>query len=199
MRNAASSAVARTADLRRVVNLVGEWAFAGAELRFGWVKAHVRVQGNERADALAKAGCEKDGLARVTEGGVRALWKRLRGSERSVAGLGAGRVPGWDRRAVSRYAQLRTGKGDLGAWRARLGRGEGFCRLCDRGVVETGGHLVFGCSGTRCGVGWEWSRWIEMDDKSRWAYECEDGGKVRVGDRVEDFFTWLDRELCGVG
>ena len=136
---------------------------------------------------------------KATEGGVRALWKRLRAGDRSVAGLGAGRVSGWGRRAVSRYAQLRTGKGDLGTWRARLGRGGGMCRLCDGGVVETGDHLVFRCPGTRDGVGWEWSRWIEMDDKSRWAYEYEDGGKVRVGDRVEDFFAWLDRELCGVG
>ena len=38
-----------------------------------------------------------------------------------------------------------------------------------------------------------------MDDKSRWAYEYEEGGKVKVGDRVEDFFAWLDGELCGVG
>ena len=130
---------------------------------------------------------------------MRALWKRLRSSERSVAGLGAGRVSGWGRRAVSRYAQLRTGKGDLGAWRARLGRGEGGCRLCDRGVVETGSHLVFGCPETRRGIGWGWSRWIELDDKSKWAYEYEEGGSVRVGDRVEDFFAWLDGELCGVG
>ena len=87
----------------------------------------------------------------------------------------------------------------MGAWRARLGRDGGLCRLCDGGVVETGDHLVFRCPGTRDGVGWEWSRWIEMDDKSRWAYEYESGGKVRVGDRVEDFFAWLDRELFGVG
>ena len=30
VRNAASTGVARTADLRRVVNLAGEWALAGA-------------------------------------------------------------------------------------------------------------------------------------------------------------------------
>ena len=94
VRNAASAGVARTADLRRVVNLVGVWALAGVELRFGWVKAHVGLRGNERADTLAKAGCKKHGLAWVTEGGVRALWKRLRSGERLVAGLGAGRVSG---------------------------------------------------------------------------------------------------------
>ena len=199
VRNAALAGMARTADLRKVVDLVGSWTVAGTDHRFGWVKAHVGVWGNERADALAKAGCAGGGPMRATEGGVRALWKRLRAGERSVAGFGAGRVSGWDRRAVSRYAQLRTGKGDLGTWRARLGRGGGLCRLCDGGAVETGGHLVFGCPGTRGGVGWEWSRWIELDDRSRWAYEYEEGGKVKVGDRVEDFFAWLDRELCGVG
>ena len=95
------------------------------------MKAHVGVGGNERADAMAKAGCGGRDPRRATEGGVGALWKKLRAGERSVAGLGAGRVSGWGRRAVCRYAQLRTGKGDLGAWRARLGRGEGLCQMCE--------------------------------------------------------------------
>ena len=38
-----------------------------------------------------------------------------------------------------------------------------------------------------------------MDDRALWRYEYEEGGKMRYGDRVEDFFAWLDRELCGVG
>ena len=69
VRSAASAGVARTADLRRVVDQVGEWALEGVPLRFGWVKAHVGVLGNERADALAKAGCAGGGLCEGYGGG----------------------------------------------------------------------------------------------------------------------------------
>ena len=65
--------------------------------------------------------------------------------------------------------------------------------------MESGDHLVCECAGTRGLSGWEWRRWVNLDDRSRWAYEYEEGGKVRVGDRVEDFFAGLDRELCVVG
>ena len=129
----------------------------------------------------------------------KALWKRLRSCQCRVVGLGAGRATKWGRRAISRYVQARTGKGDLGAWRLRLGRGGGLCRLCRGGVVETGDHLVFECPGTRGLVGWDWRRWAELDDRSKWAYEFEEGGRTVVGDLVEDFFAGLDRELCGVG
>ena len=187
LKNAASVGKARTADLRGVVDLVGTWDGGGVELRFGWVKAHVGVWGNERADALARAGCGGGGIPRAMEGGVRALWKKLRARERSVSGLGAGRISGWGRRAASRYTQLRTGKGDLGVWRKRLGRGLGSCCLC-QGDLEMGGHLVFRCPKTQEGIGWQWARWIDLDDKARWAYEYEEAGRVWVGDRVEDFF-----------
>ena len=114
-------------------------------------------------------------------------------------GLGAGRATRWGRQALSRYVQARTGKGDLVVWRRRLGRGDSLCRLCREGVVKSGDHLVFECAGTRDLSGWEWRRWVDLDDRSRWASEYEGGGKVRVGDQVEDVFAGLDRELCGLG
>ena len=68
-------------------------------------------------------------------------------------GLNAGRATKRGRRVVSRYVQARTGKGNLGMWGLRLGRGYGLCRLCQNGMVETGDHLVFECEGTRSFIG----------------------------------------------
>ena len=112
----------------------------------------------------------------MIEGGVRALWKKLRASERFVCSFGKGRVPKWSGRAASRYVQARTGKGDLGVWRERLGRDVGLCRLYQEGASETGDYLVFECARSRGGVGWDWAHWLEMDNKSKWAYGFEEGG-----------------------
>ena len=156
------------------------------------------VAGNEFADDMAKLGCGRGDDPVVTEGGVRALWKKIRAAERSVVECGMGRVARWGRRAVSRYAQLSMNKGDLGVWRERLGRGGGLCRLCGE-APELGTHLVFECGKYVLGRGWCWGGWREMDNKALWGYEYKEGGQVRYGDQVEDFFTWLDREVCGVG
>ena len=96
---------------------------------------------------------------------------------------------------LSRYVQARTGKGDLGVWRRRLGRGDGFSRLWREGVVESGDYLVLECTGTRGLSGWDWRRWVVLDNRSRWAYDYEEGGKVREGDRAESFFAGLHRKL----
>lgn len=144
--SAAAAGKARTGDLVRVVDLVGFRLEAGFSVRLVWGKAHVGVGGNEAADSFTKDGCVSDGAQQMTEGGVRAFWKALRARERAVPGFGGGRVTKWGRRAVSRYTQMRSGKGDVGEWRRRPGRGDGKCRLCGVGG-KTGLHVVFKCHG----------------------------------------------------
>lgn len=70
-----------------------------------------------------------------------------------------------------------------------MGREDGLCRHCQISQTETGHYLVFDCSGSWRGMGWKWGLWIELDEKSKWAYEFEEGGKLRVGNQVEDMFT----------
>ena len=135
----------------------------------------------------------------MTEGGVRAYWKEVVAGEKSCVGFGLGRVVRWKQRATYRYAQARSEKGDLGAWRERLGRLGVACRLCGK-ARETGHHLTFECVGAEAARGWRWANWAELDVKGMWRYVVEEeGGAGRVGDKVEDFFLWLDGELSGVG
>ena len=73
------------------------------------------------------------------------------------------------------------------------------CRLCGK-ARKTGHHLTFEYVGTEAARGWRWANWAEFDVKGMWRYVAEEeGGTRRVGDNVEDFFLWLDGELCGVG
>ena len=189
----------RSRDLVEVVDEVGRRVTKGLSTQFGWVKAHVGVGGNKRADLMAKTGCRESLLPQVTEGGVRAYWKDVHSRERAQRGLGSGRVVRWNRRAVLRYTHLRVGKGDVGEWRRVIGNEDTLCRLC--GVEEeTGTHLVFGYGESYELRPWDWTSWEELDDKRRWRYTVEgEGGKVLVRDRVEDFFVALDRVLVGVG
>ena len=199
IKRAADRGRGRSRDLVEVVDQIGRRITKGLSTQFGWVKAHVGVDGNERADLMAKAGCRESLLPQVTEGGVRAYWKDVRSRERAQRGLGSGRIVRWNRRAVLRYTHLRVGKGDVGEWWRVVGNEDTLCRLC--GVEkETGTHLVFGC-GENYGLRlWNWTTWEELDDKRRWRYTVEgEGGKVLVRDRVEDFFVALDRVLVGVG
>ena len=196
---AARSRRGRTRDLVEVVDEVGRRSLLGLSIRFGCVKAHTGINGNERADLMAKAGCSESLLPQVTEGGVRAYWKGVRSGERAQLGLGSGRVVRWDRRAVLRYTHLRVGKRDVGEWRRVIGAEGTLCRLCGL-EEETGTHLVFWCKESYGLRPWNWASWEEMDDKRRWRYTVEgEGGKVMVRDKVEDFFVALDKALVGVG
>ena len=59
----------------------------GLTTRFGWCKAHVGIDGNERVDAFAKAGCEGMSPPQMTEGGVRAYWRDVVAGDKRCVGL----------------------------------------------------------------------------------------------------------------
>lgn len=60
-------------------------------------------------------------------------------------------------------------------------------------------HLVFKYGGSVGAVGWDYTDWIELDNKSKCTYEFVEGGKVHVDDRVEDCFACLDCKSSGAG
>lgn len=130
MKRAVISGHGRTKYLVEEINEVVRHTRMVLGICYGWVKAHVRIQSNECADLMAKAGCRESLLPQNTEGGVCAMWTDWRGRERSRSGSGMGRVVPRNRRAALRYTHLRVVKGDLGQWRRVLGASEHLCRLC---------------------------------------------------------------------
>ena len=91
---------ARSRDLHEVLDMVGARGARGLTTRFGWCKAHVGIDGNEKADTYAKAGCEGLSPPQITEGGVRAYWRDVVAGEKKCVGFGLGRVVRWRRRAA---------------------------------------------------------------------------------------------------
>ena len=70
IKRAACNRRGRTRDLVEVVDEVSRRSLLGLSTRFGRVKAHAGVNGNELADLRAKAGCRESLLPQITEGGV---------------------------------------------------------------------------------------------------------------------------------
>jgi len=185
---------ARTRDLKLVMEGIRERQsrLGPNAVSFGWVKAHNELHGNEEADRLAKEATTlypED--PQITEGGLKQAWRRMREEERRVKGAGMGRVVKWNRKARTAYVQCRTGKGNLEAWRHKIGRAENSeCRKCGR-YAETGKHVALVCTHGE-DIGRRWSTWEDMDDRARWARKEKDEKGFYTVDLVEMFFSKID-------
>ena len=90
VRKAGKRGIARTRGLREVVSLISdcEKEFGKGAVSLAWVRAHVGIPRNERADLEAKSAVEAGGGTAVTEGGIRAMVKEGQKMERVVKGFG---------------------------------------------------------------------------------------------------------------
>ena len=142
-----------------------EKEFGAGAISLAWVKAHMGIPGNERADLEAKSAVETGGGTAVMEGGMRAMVKEGRKKERVVKVFCMGRVERWSSSlAVMAYSQLRMRKGQLATCRHKFGRHN--TGLCHRyAVPETGPHAAVGCM-DRENFGRKWSTCGQMDEKN---------------------------------
>ena len=82
---------ARTADFKRLLEVIK--GRRDMTVTLGWVKSHIGIEGNERADNMVRAGAaKKSDVLQVTEGGIRQKIKGWRKEARVVNGYGRGSV-----------------------------------------------------------------------------------------------------------
>jgi len=102
-----------------------------------------------------------------------------------------GRVVRWNRKARVTYVQSCTGKGNLQAWRHKIGKIDNpECQMCGK-YAETGRHIALVCTHGE-DVGRRWSTWEDMDDRARWARKEKDEESLYTVDLVETFFSKID-------
>ena len=194
IKRAGRSGKARIRDLQSIVELIKERqaAMGPQAITIGWVKAHIGIAGNEKADEEAKrASSLTPEVSRITEGDIKQEWRRKRTEERRRSDTVQGRAIKWNRKALRNYTHCRTGKGRLGRWRNMLDPWEDSnCRFCDEGQ-ETGSHIAISCPEGEW-LGRRWSTWEQMAESDRWRRKETEGDREITIDLVEDFFASLD-------
>ena len=102
-----------------------------------------------------------------------------------------GRVVEWNRKARVIYVQCCTGKGNLQAWRHKIGKSDDpECRKCGR-YAETGKHVALVCMHGK-DIRRGWGTWEDMDERARWARKEKVEEGFYTVDLVETFFPKID-------
>ena len=135
-----------------------------------WVRAHIGLSGNEKADRLARhhsmTGRLRGAINTVTPGGLRSWGKEVRQKERVQPGWG--NHSGWNRHALSAYTWVRTNKGPVNSWLHRVKVSETpFCPTCPE-TIQDGDHVTWTCPEhhtARKALLLGRTTWIELDQR----------------------------------
>ena len=86
--NAGRRGKARTRELVQLEGKIRDQRdlYGQDNVNIGWVKVHIGIEGDQRADEMAKMGAAKEGRNHVTEGGLRQWEKAERRNNRVRVG-----------------------------------------------------------------------------------------------------------------